>query len=201
MFEHRPKENVYWDELRELLHEVRKDAKAQFSDEHFIELGKAYDQGFTEGRKHSTSIREQVVEFHQAFGQPVLGTPQVPSDDRVRLRLRLIAEEFFELLDACDLPYTQSMRETFDANLTHPTKVDLVELADALADLDYVIEGTRLEFGINGAPIAAEVHRSNMAKVGGTMREDGKLQKPEGWTPPDIKRELKLQGWKDDEDA
>lgn len=76
--------------------------------------------------------------------------------------------------------------------------VDLVEFADALADLDYVIEGTRLEFGINGAPIAAEVHRSNLSKLGPNgpmLREDGKILKPPGWTPPDIAGELRKQGW------
>jgi predicted HAD superfamily Cof-like phosphohydrolase len=74
-------------------------------------------------------------------------------------------------------------------------RVDLPELADALADLDYVVEGARLEFGINGAPIATEVHRANMAKLDGPVREDGKKQKPEGWKPPDIESELRKQGW------
>ena len=63
-------------------------------------------------------------------------------------------------------------------------------------DLDYVVEGTRLEFEIDGGPIAVEVHRSNMAKVGGPVREDGKRLKPPGWTPPDIAGELRKQGWK-----
>lgn len=140
-------------------------------------------------------LSRQVAAFHKAFGQPILDKPQVPDDARVRLRLKLIADEFFELLDACNLPYTDSMRETFDANISFPTKVDLPQMADALADLDYVVEGTRLEFGINGAPIADEVHRANMTKVGGHKREDGKWMKPPGFTPPDIAGELRKQGW------
>ena len=67
--------------------------------------------------------------------------------------------------------------------------------ADALADLDYVIEGTRLEFGIDGWPIAQAVHKSNMAKVGSKVREDGKILKGPDWTPPDIAGELRKQGW------
>jgi hypothetical protein len=48
---------------------------------------------------------------------------------------------------------------------------------------------------IDGAPIAAEVHRANMAKVGGPKSPTGKQLKPPGWTPPDIFGELKRQGW------
>ena len=76
-----------------------------------------------------------------------------------------------------------------------PECANLVELVDALADLDYVVEGTRIEFGINGKPIADAVHAANMAKVGGGIRGDGKINKPEGWQPPDIAGELRKQGW------
>jgi predicted HAD superfamily Cof-like phosphohydrolase len=63
-----------------------------------------------------------------------------------------------------------------------------------MADLDYVVEGTRLEFGIDGEPIAAEVHRANMAKTEGPVAPDGKRLKPPGWTPPDIAGVLRKQG-------
>ncbi len=71
----------------------------------------------------------------------------------------------------------------------------MVEFADACGDLDYVIEGARLTLGINGKPVADEIHRTNLAKVGGPIRDDGKRLKPEGWTPPDIAGELRKQGW------
>jgi predicted HAD superfamily Cof-like phosphohydrolase len=150
------------------------------------------------------TLREQVIEFHKAM--EMLGTgnvgPKIIADDRVRLRASLIAEEFLE-----------TMASMFEANTLHfvavrkvgealmniikqaPVRIDMVALADGMADLDYVVEGTRLEFGIDGAPIAAEVHRANMAKVGGPIREDGKRLKPAGWTPPDIDGELRKQGW------
>lgn len=148
-----------------------------------------------------SALRSQVAEFHKAFGVPDATTPAVPSDERVRLRLRLVAEEFFELLAASsaltryDLEsIEEGVREFIDDT---GTVVDLPAFADALADLDYVIEGTRLEFGIDGAPIAAEVHRANMAKLGGGARADGKITKPAGWTPPDIAGELRKQGWRE----
>lgn len=151
------------------------------------------------------TLRDQVREFHQAFGQPVLDRPQVPSDDRVRLRLRLISEEFFELLRAAATNPIIS-NTVFEAETkvrsfidTCKVRVDLPELADALADLDYVCEGTRLEFGIDGGPVADEVQRSNLAKVwpDGTVHksETGKVLKPPSWSPPDIAGVLRAQGW------
>ncbi len=149
-----------------------------------------------------TELTLAVMEFHEAMGAPVLSTPCVPSRERIQLRLRLIGEEFLELLEACDAPgfafeEAKHWIGQVISGCGHPSDVDIVEAADALADLDYVVEGTRLEFGINGAPIAREVHRSNMAKRGGSVREDGKFQKPPGWTPPDIAGELRRQGWED----
>jgi predicted HAD superfamily Cof-like phosphohydrolase len=143
------------------------------------------------------TLRDQVAEFHRAFDAPVHGTPRVPPQERIELRLRLIAEEFCELLGACGCdPRTVGMvqHEIAHAMMTE-LKANIVEVADALGDLDYVIEGTRLEFGIDGAPIADAIHRSNIRKAGGAVREDGKIQKPEGWAPPDIRGCLIAQGW------
>lgn len=148
-------------------------------------------------------LNRQVREFHAHVGQPILPAPQIPPPDRVRLRARLIAEEFFEALEAMfdfdgiDGHYIlPDLRERLDHFINESDiAVDLPALADSLADVDYVVEGTRLEFGIDGAPIAAEVHRSNMAKRPGNMRADGKITKPEGWTAPDIAGELRKQGW------
>ena len=147
-------------------------------------------------------IREQVLEFHRAMDVPVLEKPAVPADERVRLRLRLVAEEFIELVRSIfedraylSLPLSE-MHDKIDNFIRDvPIKVDLPELADALADLDYVIEGARLEFGFDGAPVAAGVHAANMRKLDGPVREDGKRLKPEGWKPCDVAAELRRQGW------
>jgi len=69
------------------------------------------------------------------------------------------------------------------------------ELADAIGDLKYVLEGTNLAFGIDGEPIWDAIQAANMAKAGGRVDEHGKRLKPPGWTPPDIEGELVKQGW------
>ena len=129
-------------------------------------------------------VVSDVKAFHRAGGVPVLERPAFPSDERVELRRKLLVEEADELLRALD-------------------ERDLVEVADGLADLIYIAVGTALELGINMAAVWGEVHRSNMAKFpvcracrgagceacsgrGHIVhrREDGKVLKPEGWTPP-----------------
>jgi predicted HAD superfamily Cof-like phosphohydrolase len=144
-------------------------------------------------------LARQVAEFHVAMGQPIEPTPTVPSDERVRLRARLIAEEFFETLESLfdSLPNALDEAKYYTGRVIggSEVRVNFPEFIDGLADLDYVIEGTRLEFGVDGGPIAAEVHHANMRKVGGKQREDGKFLKPEGWEPPDIAGELRKQGW------
>lgn len=141
-------------------------------------------------------LRTQVHAFHVAMGAPNGTTPMVPSEERVKFRLRLIAEEFFELIEAAGMPSTaQGMQSLLSIALPYGVKVDLPAFVDAMADLDYVVEGTRLEFGVDGAPIAAAVHAANMVKAGGPVREDGKILKPLGWMPPDIEGELRKQGW------
>lgn len=149
------------------------------------------------------TLREQVLEFHRVFEHPTADKPTIPADERVRFRLRIVAEEFFELLRAA-LPdhadhLTDAEHSVQFAIDDGSVEVNLPEFADAMADLDYVVEGTRLEFGIDGAPVAAEIHRSNMAKVWpdghAHKRDDGKTLKPPSWTPPDIEGVLRAQGW------
>ncbi len=149
-----------------------------------------------------TKLREEVTEFHHAFGQEVRAQPGVPDERVVRLRARLILEESFEAVEAL-MPFTYCLfnmdedKERLLEIIGEGTRgrTDAVAVADALADLDYVVEGTRLAFGIDGEPIAREVHRANMAKLGAGNDEFGKKQKPAGWTPPDVERELVKQGW------
>ncbi len=157
-------------------------------------------------RAAEASLARSVRAFHLTFGHPIATTPAVPSDAQVRFRLRLIAEEFFELLFSAN-DGTFFPRDDIDFHVDIPEMVnefinehcgaeelDLPEFVDALADLDYVVEGTRAVFGVHGAPIAAEVQRSNMAKD--PNGPDGKPVKPADWTPPDIRGCLISQGWK-----
>jgi predicted HAD superfamily Cof-like phosphohydrolase len=90
----------------------------------------------------------QVAEFHKTFKHPILDKPTIPSEDRSRLRVALLAEELKELEVAI-------------------LEKDLVEVADALCDLQYVLSGAVLEFGL-GEKFRAlfdEVQRSNMSKA------------------------------------
>ena len=96
----------------------------------------------------------QVGEFHKTFQHPILTTPQIPSEDRCKLRVSLIAEELDEL------------KEAIEAN-------DLVEVADALCDIQYVLSGAVLEFGLGEKfkTLFEEVQRSNMSKACDTEEE------------------------------
>jgi predicted HAD superfamily Cof-like phosphohydrolase len=153
--------------------------------------------------RRAVDERYMVEHFHRIMPQPVLDVPQVPAEERVRLRLALITEEFFELIEACvqdagARDYVAGAKTAF-AYLTRGMKleVDMVEFADACADLKYVIVGSELEFGIDGRPIFKGVHEANMRKVGGGKRADGKFLKPDGWTPFDVANELKRQGYRE----
>lgn len=119
-----------------------------------------------------------VRDFHRATDTPVLEFPRVPDADRRVLRDRLLREEFNEFVEAND-------------------RGDVVEVADALADIIYVAVGTALEYGIPLDRVWDEVQRTNMAKIDPTTgrvrrREDGKILKPAGWTAPDIEKALGL---------
>lgn len=121
------------------------------------------------------TLLDDVAGFHQACDLPVLAKPQfVP--ERAALRAALLAEECQETVEALE-------------------RGDMEKIADGLADVIYVAIGTALEFGIPLERVWAEVHRSNMAKVDPVTgkvvkRVDGKVLKPEGWTPPDVARAI-----------
>lgn len=90
----------------------------------------------------------QVAEFHKTFKAPILDTPQIPSKERCELRVSLLQEELNEL--------KQAIQDN-----------DLVEIADALCDLQYVLSGAVLEFGLGNkfVELFNEVQRSNMSKA------------------------------------
>jgi predicted HAD superfamily Cof-like phosphohydrolase len=148
-------------------------------------------------------VDEQVAEFHRRMDIPDRHTPGLVDEATMRLRLRLVLEEAFELAEASlDVTGRDDMRSYKDRVLALLTRSglapDLPLIADALGDIDYVVAGTRLQLGILGGPIANAIHRSNMLKApGGVPQRDthGKVKKPEGWKPPDIEAELRKQGW------
>jgi predicted HAD superfamily Cof-like phosphohydrolase len=96
----------------------------------------------------------QVAEFHRTFKHPIEKTPIIPAPERCGLRVSLLQEELQELEDA------------IAAN-------DLVEVADALCDIQYVLSGAVLEFGLGDKfrELFDEVQRSNMSKTCATEAE------------------------------
>lgn len=101
-----------------------------------------------------------VAEFHKTFQHPILDKPSIPEEKRCELRVSLIAEELQELRDAIK-------------------DKDLVEIADALCDIQYVLSGAILEFGMQDkfAELFQEVQRSNMSKACKNLSEAEETQK------------------------
>lgn len=96
----------------------------------------------------------QVAQFHKTFNHPVLDKPQIPSENRCELRVSLLQEELNEFVQAIK-----------DKNL--------VEIADALCDIQYVLSGAVLEFGLGDkfVELFNEVQRSNMSKACNSEQE------------------------------
>lgn len=145
------------------------------------------------GEREGDDPEALVRRFHHVYGLPVLPT-DAPSVDneRVHMRMSLIAEEFGELVGAV---YGKRARAGVEAAFKQAVSDDdgsrdTVEAADALADLIYVIYGMALEMGIDLAKVLAEVQRSNMSKLGEDgkpiYREDGKVLKGPGYFRPDV---------------
>lgn len=127
-----------------------------------------------------------VASFHQVTELPVLTEIGFPPVERVALREGLIREEVINEL------------------LTALYGRDMVGVADGIIDSIYVLIGLAHELVLPVVALWNEVQRCNMAK--GVLqpdgsyrvvrRADGKILKPEGWTPPDIEGVLRAHGWK-----
>ena len=119
--------------------------------------------------------QSMVDDFHRTFDIVVNRAPTVVDGRTRELRVKLIQEEFDELKEAL-------------------ASDDLSSIAKEMADLLYVVYGTAVSYGIDMDPVFREVHRSNMSKVGGHKREDGKWVKPATYSPARIEPILAEQG-------
>ena len=115
-----------------------------------------------------------VEKFHDTFGIPNEYTPKATiSNDLIDLRFKLMAEENEEYLEAAK-------------------NGDLVEVADALGDMMYILCGTILSHGMQHKieEVFEEIQRSNMSKLGEDgkpiYREDGKVLKGPNYFKPNI---------------
>lgn len=95
-----------------------------------------------------------VREFHMLFKHKVGNQPEFPDDKTCELRIALLQEELNEFKEAL-------------------AKKDLLEVADALMDIQYVLSGAIISFGLQhvAAEMFEEVHRSNMSKLCKTKQE------------------------------
>jgi predicted HAD superfamily Cof-like phosphohydrolase len=120
---------------------------------------------------------DDVRSFMRAGEQQVYNTPDMPYERIAQgtLYMKLVKEEFTELMHAWN-------------------EEDIIEIADACADLKWVIEGLEHSLGIPQQEVWDEVARSNMSKlVDGKLikREDGKVLKPDTFVRPDLEKILK----------
>ena len=122
----------------------------------------------------SKTTLEQVQIFHETYGLPVKNAPDISDEKTNKLRVNLLAEEVEELQEALEAG-------------------DMVEVLDALTDIQYVLDGAYLSFGLQDlkTPAFEEVQRSNMSKLGEdgkpiVREEDGKILKGPDYFKPDL---------------
>ncbi|MEQ1680028.1 MAG: hypothetical protein E8D52_08200 [Nitrospira sp.] len=121
-----------------------------------------------------TDEQAMVEAFHTRFEIVTQTTPMDVSEETKHLRVRLIQEEFDELKEAM-------------------ASGNLAEVAKEMADLLYVTYGTAVSYGIDMEPVFQEVHRSNLSKIGGYKRADGKWVKPPTYSPANIQPIVEVQ--------
>jgi len=114
-----------------------------------------------------------VLEFMVKNDQVGTPAPKLPDYATVMLRLRLMAQEYGELVEAM-------------------ASGDLVAIADAIADLTYVVQGTAVAYGIDIRPVWNLVHHCNMQKSGGKDM-GGKVLKDKEFIPPEPGIKLLLE--------
>lgn len=122
------------------------------------------------------SYFEDVALWHKAAGHPVrkklvTATANESEHKSRELGIRLVVEEFKELVSAFD-------------------NGEWDKVADGGGDLIWVTCGLMARLGINLDAAWDEIRRTNWEKIGGPVREDGKILKPEGWKPPSMEKAL-----------
>src|SRR6266436_8790440 len=126
-----------------------------------------------------TKGQQQVKEFMQFFGQDTPEKPTQLTEEIAKLRAKLILEEAFETITRglglsifldqgpeSNVLLEEDDLQNIKIEFFKQKEVDLVELADGLADSAYVCSfGTAVAAGIDLEPIQDEVHASNMSKA------------------------------------
>ena len=185
----------------------------------FTDEGKEAIRALLNGFGQQFSPELAVRQFHRAFGHPVEPKPVKISLEEAKLGFGLIAEEYQELYDALfgglkfgddatPLEVSELKDEQREAGEEEGFG-DIVEVADAIGDLIWVLFGLAARIGITATPIIETIARSNMSKLGADglpiyAQEGnpdgypvGKILKGPNYEPPTeaIKAELRAQGW------
>ncbi len=130
----------------------------------------------------------------RAFGNTV----HTHNTDQAKLYLKLMLEEMGETLTAANpeaAPSIKVLIQLLETFIKVDENSNLVEMFDGLNDVMVVTLGAGFSLGLPMALGWREVHGTNMAKVDPETgmvrrREDGKVLKPEGWSPPDLEAVL-----------
>lgn len=156
-------------------------------------------------RHFKNPMQYAIEEFMTRCDQEVKKFPELPEEQVVTLRIRLMVEELLgkiaapveAIRDEDDHRYTRLLiQNKSDELIASMIAGDLVGIADGLADVLYVVIGTAVAYGIDIQEVFDEVHRSNLSKTVWSEEEQrwfiekdefGKGIKPPTYSPADIK--------------
>ncbi len=147
-------------------------------------------------------IQQNVKEFMLAAGQQVNEKPTEADSHTAILRVRLLLEEVLEFAEASGVEIITQEGEILDVealkteelSFSQIGKADLIEIADALGDINYVSYGAALCYGIDMEPIEEAIQSSNLSKfIDGHRDENGKWIKGPSYKPVDLKPILDSQ--------
>lgn len=143
----------------------------------------------------SDSVRHQALVFCRKYGVPTQDKPWRAPEPELRAILLGISDTLCNLFKGAfgELPLELVAGELREiVQIDKLDDFDLVAVVTALGQLDQAVEVLRLMLGVDGGPIASEIHRAAMRKIkAGKVR----MATPDDWEPPDVAAELRKQGW------
>jgi len=133
-----------------------------------------------------TENQNNIKKFMEAAGQFCPDKPRIPTEETLKLRLTLLLEELLELTEASG--YNLLYVDGTPSFIKDPEKsINLVEMVDAIGDINYVNYGFANTLGVDMEPIDKEIQRSNMSKfIDGYRRDDGKWVKGPSYSPANL---------------
>lgn len=132
---------------------------------------------------------DDVRQFMLAMDQDVRDSPTVITDTEKWERYTMLNEEFSEHKKAL-----AALKKAVEYHSKSETKDAMTELADSLVDIVYIAIGTALAYGFDFDELWRLVHENNLTKIdpetGLVLKTNGKVQKPEGFVPVDLRSSI-----------